>query len=188
MPEHTDLVDPHNASNVPPVPTPTSDTRPPAALDGEWVCPGVPYRRRVLTGAGVALAAALFFFLAAWQGASMLVSTLIGVVFIGGFVGYLWLVAPAPFTVTVDAAGIRRTSRGGALVEVPWDAVARIKEERFPTGKLLSLTVYKRSGERGVFRALVVYGDDITHFDSLLRAVRARVAEDRPWQVERVHE
>ncbi|HEV2238949.1 MAG TPA: hypothetical protein VGR57_19985, partial [Ktedonobacterales bacterium] len=67
-------------------------------------------------------------------------------------------------------------------------SIARVKEERFPSGKPLSLTVYKRTGERGVFRAFVIYGDDIPQFDAFLRAVRARVPEDRPWQVERVHE
>jgi hypothetical protein len=188
MLEHTDLMGPHNASNMPRSLGSAGDTTPPTALDGEWVCPGVPYRRRVLTGAGVTLAAALFFFLAVWQGASMLASTLIGIVFIGGFVGYLLLAAPAPFTVTVDAAGVRRATRGGPAVDVPWSSVARIKEERFPAGEPLSLTVYKRSGERGVYRAFVVYGDDVTHFDTLLRAVRARMPEDRPWHVERVHE
>jgi hypothetical protein len=188
MPEQTDLVDPHNAAIVPRAAAPRGDTPPPGPLDGAWVCPGVPHRRRVLTGAGVTLAAALFFFLAVWQGASMRVSTLIGIVFIGGFVGYLWLVAPAPYTVTVDAAGVRRATRGGAPVDVPWASIARVKEERFPTGKPLSLTVYKRSGERGVFRAFVVYGDDVPRFDALLGAMRARVPEDRPWLVERVHE
>ena len=73
-------------------------------------------------------------------------------------------------------------------MDVPWASVARIKEERFPNGKPLSLTVYKRSGERSVFRAFVVYGDDVPRFDDLLRAVRSHVPPDRPWQVERVHE
>lgn len=188
MPEHSDLVRSPDASNVPTTPAPTDATAPAEAPDGVWTCPGVPYGRRVLTGAGVTLAAVLFFFLALWQGATMLVSTLIGAVFIGGFVGYLLLVAPAPFTLTVDADGVRRVSRGGASADVPWQSVARVKEERFPSGKPLSLTVYKRSGERGLFRAFVVYGDDLTHFDSFLSAVRARVPADRPWQVERVHE
>jgi hypothetical protein len=188
MPEHSDLVSSPDALNVPTTPAPTDDSPPAEAPDGVWTCPGVPYGRRVLTGAGVTLAAVLFFFLALWQGATMLVSTLIGAVFIGGFVGYLLLVAPAPFTLTVGADGMRRVSRGGAPVDVPWQSVARIKEERFPSGKPLSLTVYKRSGERGLFRAFVVYGDDLTHFDSFLDAVRARAPADRPWQVERVHE
>jgi hypothetical protein len=152
------------------------------------MCPGVPYRRRVLTGAGVVLAAALFFYLAVWQGANMLVSTLIGIVFIAGFVGYLWLVAPASFTVTVDANGVSRVTRTGASMDVSWGSVARVKEERFPNGKPLSITIYKRSGERGVFRAFVVFGDDVPRFDGLLTAIRAHVPQDRPWQVERVHE
>jgi hypothetical protein len=142
----------------------------------------------VLTGLSVTLAAALFFCIALWQGANMLVSTLIGVFFIGGFIGYLRLVAPAPYTITVDATGVRRTSRGDAAMDVRWSSIARIKEERFPNGKPLSLTVYKQSGERSVFRAFVVYGDDIPRFDALLVAVRARAPRDRPWHVERVHD
>lgn len=188
MPESTDLIDPHNASNMPPTPAPNAGSLAALDLDGTWVCPGVPYRRRVLTGLGVLVAAALFFFIAVWQGTNMLVSTLLGIVFIGGFVGYLGLVAPAPFVVTVDAAGVRRAARGGVPVDVPWPMVARVKEERFSTGKPLSLTVYKRSGERGAFRAFVIYGDDIPRFDAFLRAVRARVPQERPWLVERVHE
>jgi hypothetical protein len=148
----------------------------------------VPYRRRAVTALGVILAASLFFFVAVWQGASMLLSTLIGIVFIGGFVGYLWLVAPAPYRVTVDAAGVRRATRGGVPMDVPWTSLARIKEEQFPNGKPLSLTVYKQSGERSVFRAFVIYGDDIPHFDAFLGAMRAHAPHDRAWQIERVHE
>ncbi|SRR5258707_2187878 len=154
----------------------------------QWVCRGVPYRRRVLTGGGVIAAAALFFFLALWQGATMLVSTLIGVVFIGGFVGYLWVVAPTPFTLTIDASGLARAERGGPPAVIPWPSVAKIKEERFKNGKAVSLTVYKRVGERGLHRAFVVYRDDIGDFDSFLGAARAGVPADRPWNVEIVHD
>jgi hypothetical protein len=141
-----------------------------------------------MTGLGVLLAAALFIFVAVWQGAGMLLSTLIGIVFIGGFIGYLWLVAPASYTVTVDATGVRRATLGGAPMDVPWSNVARIKEEQFPSGKPLSLTVYKQSGERSVFRAFVIYGDDIARFDAFLIAMRAYAPHDLPWQIERVHE
>src|SRR5260221_1916881 len=101
----------------------------------QWVCRGVPYRRRVLTGGGVIAAAALFFFLALWQGATMLVSTLIGVVFIGGVVGYLGGVAPPPFPLTIDASGLARAERGGPPARVPLPGGAKSKEERLKQRK-----------------------------------------------------
>jgi hypothetical protein len=167
--------------SVPPIPAPSGGTR-------TWTSPGVPLRRRVLTGAGVTLAAAVFFFLALWQGASMLVSTIIGVVFIGGFIGYLRVVAPTPFTLTLDSSGMSRAERGRETVQIPWSSVAKVKEERFKSDKTISLTVYKRVGERGLYRAFVVYRDDIGDFDGLLTELRAGTPADRPWIVETVHE
>src|SRR5258707_14053872 len=123
----------------------------------QWVCRGVPYRRRVLTGGGLIAAAALFFFLALWQGATMLVSTLIGVVFIGGFVGYLWVVAPTPFTLTIDASGLARAERGRPPAVIPWPSGAKIKEQRFKNGKGVSLTRYKQVREPRTNRSFVVY-------------------------------
>jgi hypothetical protein len=169
-----------------------ADTAPPAQPADErarqWVCPGVSYRKRVITGIGVALAATLFFFLAAWQGSSMVVSTIVGVVFLGGFVGYLMIVAPTPFTLALDAEGVRRLEPRRDPITIAWSAIARVKEERFKSGKSVSLAVYKRVGERGVHRAFVVYRDDISDFDGFLAAVRAGLPEGRPWLVETVHE
>lgn len=153
-----------------------------------WVSPGVPPRRRLLTAIGVTLAAVLFFLLALWQGATMWVSTLIGIVFIGGFVGYLVVVAPTPFTLEVDASGITRTSRDGEPTEIPWDRVAKVKEERFKSSKSVSVAIFKRVGERGLHRAFVVYGDDIPDYDGFRAALRAGVPDDCPWLSETVHE
>ena len=154
----------------------------------EWQCPGVPLRRKVLTGVGVALAAVGFFALALWQGASMVVSTIIGAVFIGGFVGYLGVIAPTPFTLRLDGEGITRTERGRPPSTIAWDRIARIKEETFKSGKSVSLAVYKRVGERGVHRAFVVYRDDVNGYESFHAALRAGVREGRPWLRETVHE
>lgn len=153
-----------------------------------WVSPGVSARKRMLTGIGVALAAGVFFAIARWQGASMLVSTIIGVIFISCFVWYLTIVAPRPFVLALDAAGIARTEAGGTLETIPWTGIARVKEEVFKNGKSVSLAVYKRVGERGVHRAWVVYRDDVPRFDALLAAVRAALPEDVPWMRETVHE
>jgi hypothetical protein len=180
-PEETAGSAPATPSQVPAPPAPT----PPTAT---WICPGVPYRRRMLTGAGVALAAAVFFFLAHWQGASMQVSTIIGVLFIAGFIWYLRAVAPTPFSLTVDAQSVARSERGGEPARIAWPNLAKVKEERFKNGKPISLTVYKRVGERGLHRAFVVYRDDIGDFDGFLAAMRAGVPADRPWLIETVHE
>jgi hypothetical protein len=168
-----------------------------------WVCRGIPLSRQILTLLGVVTAAALFFFLARWQGGSMLVSTIIGIVFIGGFVGYLRVIAPTPFTISLDANGLTRAEQArrpslragderaapaGEPARIPWGQVAKIKEERFKSGKSVSLTVYKRVGERGLHRAFVIYRDDVGDFDGLLGALRAGLPDGSPWLVEQIHE
>lgn len=154
----------------------------------EWVSPGVSLRKRWLTGIGVALAAVVFFVLALHEGATMLVSTLIGVVFIGGFVGYLWVVAPTPYTLRLDGMGVTRTERGAEPLEIAWDGVARVKEEVFRSGVSVSVTVYKKVGARGLHRAYVVYRDDIPHFDEFAAAFEAALPNETPWRRETIHE
>lgn len=153
-----------------------------------WASPGVSPKKRVMTAFGVALASVIFFAIAYLQGGQMLVSTIIGLVFIGGFVWYLRTVAPTPFTITLDGNGITRAEIGGEPVAIPWTGVAKIKEEVFPSGKPVSIAVFKRVGERGLHRAWVVYGDDLEDFAGFIAALRRAVPEDRPWLRETVHE
>lgn len=154
----------------------------------EWVSPGVSVRKRILTGIGVALVAVLFFFIAAYEGASALVSTIIGVIFIGGFVGYLRVVAPTPFTLRLDERGVTRSDRGAEPQLITWGAIARVKEEVFKSGIAVSVTVYKRVGAKGLHRAWVVYRDDIPQFDAFVETFSAALPLDRPWTRETVHE
>ncbi len=154
----------------------------------EWVSPGVSLRKRWLTGLGVALAAVLFFWLASHEGATMVVSTLIGVVFIGGFVGYLWVVAPTPFAIRLDSEGVTRTDRGAEPISIRWENIARVKEEVYRSGVSVSVTVYKKVGARGLHRAYVVYRDDIPHFDDFVAALDAALLDETPWQRETIHE
>jgi len=122
------------------------------------------------------------------EGATMLVSTVIGIVFIGCFVWYLRIVAPVPFMLTLDETGITRQDHGAEPVQIPWLQVAKVKEELFKSGKSVSLTIYRRVGERGLHRAYVVYRDDVPRFDGLVSAVRGAVPEKVPWVREQVHE
>ena len=154
----------------------------------EWNSPGVSVRKRWLTGLGVALATAVFIYIALAQGASMVVSTVIGIAFIGCFVWYLLAVAPTPFNITIDNSNLTRTERGAPPVVIPWAGVAKVKEELFKNGTSVSLTVYKRVGERGLHRSWVVYRDDLPGFDSLVAAMRDRIPPDSPWFREQVHD
>lgn len=154
----------------------------------EWVSPGVSMGKRILTGIGVALASVVFFVISLTQGAPMVVSSIIGVVFIGCFVWYLKIVAPTPFTIRLDGGGVTRTERDGEPVSIPWTGVAKVKEELFKNGTSVSLTMYKRVGERGLHRAWVVYRDDIPRFDELAAALQEALPEGTPWIRERVHE
>lgn len=154
----------------------------------EWISPGVSVRKRWMTGIGVAGAAVLFFWIALAEGASMFVSTLIGVVFIGCFVWYLASVAPAPFTIRLDDQGVSRVENNGDTQAATWDGIAKIKEEVFKNGTSVSLTLYKRVGERGLHRSWVAYRDDLPRFDALVEALRTGLPESTPWIRERVHE
>jgi hypothetical protein len=157
-------------------------------LRREWRSPGVSVRKRWLTGLGVALAAAVFIIIALSQGASMLVSTAIGIVFIGFFIWYLVSVAPTPFDIIIDNQNLTRAERGKDPVVIPWTGVAKVKEELFKNGTSVSVTVYKRVGERGLHRSWVVYRDDLPDFTTLVAAMRDRVPESSPWHREYVHE
>jgi hypothetical protein len=153
-----------------------------------WVSPGVSPRKRLLTGLGIALAAGVFILIAIDEGGPIWVSTLIGAVFIGCFIWYLRIVAPAPFTLRLDASGISREERGGQPAQIPWEGLARVKEEVFPNGQPISLSFYKRVGTSGVYRAFVVYRDDIPRFDAFLAAVRTVLPESVTYRRETVHE
>jgi hypothetical protein len=154
----------------------------------EWVSPGVSRPKLLLIGAGITLAAALFFFIAWYERANMIVSSIIGAVFILCFVWYLRIEAPTPFTIRLDAEHITRTERGGAPATIPWAEIVRVKEEVFKSGTAVSLSVYHRRPGGNPYRAFVVYRDDVPRFDALLAAVRARLPEQATWQRETVHE
>ncbi|HEX9039263.1 MAG TPA: hypothetical protein VF808_19945 [Ktedonobacterales bacterium] len=154
----------------------------------DWVSPGVSLRKRVITAVGVALVATLFVVIALYQRTSMLVSTIIGAVFILGFVGYLRVVAPQPFTLRLDDAGVTRADRGAEPAPIAWGSVAKVKEEFFKNGTPISLTVYKRVGARGLHKAWTVYRDDIPDFDGFVSALAAALPESAPWLRETVHE
>jgi hypothetical protein len=122
-----------------------------------------------------------------YGGGSLLVSAILGALLIAGFIWYLRIVAPAPFTLSLTPDGLTRQERASEAQVIPWDKIARVKEEQFPTGKIIAVMVYARS-QHSVYRALVLYRDDLPQFDSFRQALRASTLPGTPWQLETVHE
>src|SRR5206468_6071250 len=87
---------------------------------------------------------ALVLAIAVHQGASAIGSTIAAVLFILGFVIYLRIVAPVPFTITLEPGAVVKRSKNGEVIEVRWEDLTRVKEEFFPNGKRISVIVYRK--------------------------------------------
>lgn len=153
-----------------------------------YASPGVTTNRKIGTGIFLALIAAFTIFVAAEQGASVIISTIIGALFIGGFIAYLRIVAPVPFRITFDATGLRREEQGMEQQIITWENVVKVKEDRFPNGLSLSVAVYKRVGTKGLHRAFIVFRDDLPGFEDFLADLKRRVPPTTRWNVDIVHE
>ena len=121
-----------------------------------------------------------------YQGGSVIVSAVLGFLLIAGFVWYLRMIAPAPFTLRLTPEGLERKEQGAA-VPLSWNQFARVKEEQFSNGKIIAVMVFARS-KHSVYRALVLYRDDLPQFDDFRKALRAATLPETPWQLETVHE
>jgi hypothetical protein len=122
-----------------------------------------------------------------YQGGSVIVSAILGALLIAGFVWYLRLIAPAPFTLSLTAEGLTRQEQGQEPLVIPWGEMARVKEEQFPNGKIIGVMIYARS-KSSVYRALVLWRDDLPQFDAFRQALKASTLPETAWQLETVHE
>lgn len=122
-----------------------------------------------------------------YDGLSVIVCAIIGFILIAGFIWYLRTIAPAPFTLTLAADGLTRQEQGGEPQVIPWDQIARVKEEQFPNGKVIGIMVYARS-KTSVYRALVLWRGDLPGFDAFRAALKASTLPETPWHLETVHE
>lgn len=154
----------------------------------QFASPGVPNNRKIATGLFLGVLALVTIGIALDQGASVLISTIIGAVFILGFIGYLRILAPPPFCISLDGDALRREEQGMERSEIAWPNVVKVKEERFPNGLPISLAIYKRVGDKGLHRAYIVYRDDLPGFEDFLVALKQRVPPDTRWNTETVHE
>jgi len=153
-----------------------------------YASPGVTRGRKIGTGIFLALLGAFTVMVTAVEGVSILVSTIIAVLFITGFIFYLKIVAPPPFQIFFDDDALRREEQGIDQIEISWSAVVKVKEERFPNGLPISLSIYKRVGTKGIHRAFIIYRDDLPEFDAFLADLHQRVPTETRWNVEIAHE
>jgi hypothetical protein len=154
-----------------------------------FIGPGLKPARLILTLAGVLGVTVLVLWIAIREGASAIGSTIVALLFITGFLVYLRIVAPVPFTITLEPAALVKRSRNGEVIQVCWEDLTRIKEEFFPNGKRISITVYRKPTTAGQkAKAWAVYRDDVTDIDRLAQTLKEAIPATCQWQSETVHE
>jgi hypothetical protein len=132
---------------------------------------------------------ALVLWIAIHQGASAVGSTIVAILFILGFLIYLRIVAPVPFTITLEPEALVKRSQNGEVITVRWEDITRVKEEFFPNGTRISLIVYRKvTSPEQKAKAWAVYRDDVTDLDGLAEALKQALPETATWQSETVHE
>src|SRR5882724_1107791 len=106
-----------------------------AAQEQVFIGPGLSRFKLIGTIVGVIGVTALVVWIAIHQGVSAVGSLIAALIFITGFVIYLRIVAPVPFTITLEPEALVKASRNGEEIRIHWENLTRIKEEFFPNGK-----------------------------------------------------
>ncbi len=154
-----------------------------------FIGPGLSPFKRIVTIIAVLGLTALVLWIAVHQGASAVGSTVVAIAFIIGFIIYLRIVAPVPFTITLETGSLVKRSRNGEVIEIPWEDLTRIKEEFFPNGKRIGIIVYRKTtAPQQKAKAWAVYRDDVTDIDSLAEALKQAIPETCQWSSETVHD
>ena len=162
---------------------------PSAAGDRVFIGPGLSPFKRIVTFAAVIVLTLLVLWIAIHQGASAIGSTIAAIVFIAGFIIYLRIIAPVPFTIEFGKESLVKRSKNGEVIEVRWDQLTRVKEEFFPNGKRIGITVYRKPlAPQEKDKAWAVYRDDVTDLYALAKALQQAVPETCEWKSETVHE
>lgn len=165
-----------------------------ATSEQVFIGPGLSPFKRVVTIVGVIFLVAVVLWIAVYQqstrnDASVIGSTIAAILFIGGFIYYLSLIAPVPFTITVGSRGVFKCSRKGDVIDLPWEDLTHVKEEFFPNGKRISVIVYRKiTAPDQKAKAWAVYRDDVTDLDGLAETLKHTIPETCQWESETVHE
>jgi uncharacterized membrane protein YciS (DUF1049 family) len=154
-----------------------------------FIGPGLSSFKRNVTILGVTGVTALVVWIALHEGLPAIGSTVVAILFILGFVVYLRIVAPVPFTIALEEAALVKRSKNGEVIEVKWEDLTRVKEEFFPNGKRIGITAYRTPAAPGQkTKAWAVYRDDVADLDGLAEALKQRVPASCQWLSETVHE
>lgn len=158
-----------------------------------FIGPGLSLFKRTVTIIGVIGLVALVLWIAIYQGVlqggSAIGSTIAALLFILGFVYYLRLIAPVPFTIALEEEALVKRSKKGDIVEIRWEDLTSIKEEFFHNGKRIGLTAYRKPlTPQMKAKAWAVYRDDVTDIDGLAKALHKAIPETCEWKSETVHD
>jgi len=162
---------------------------PATANERVFIGPGLSPFKRTITIAGIIGLTALVLWIALHEGVPAIGSAIVAILFILGFVIYLRVVEPVPFTINLEAEALMKRSKNGEVIEVRWEDLERIKEEFFPNGKRISIIAYRRptSAEQKA-KAWAVYRDDVTDLDGLAASLKQIIPATCQWQSETVHD
>lgn len=162
---------------------------PATANEHIFIGPGLSPFKRVMTAIAVAGVTVVVLWIALHEGLPAVGSTILAMLLILGFVVYLRIIAPVPFTIEVGEETLVKRSRNGEVIELKWQDLARVKEEFFPNGKRIGITVYRKPAmPQQKAKAWAVYRDDVTDLDGLAEALKQRIPSTCQWQSETVHE
>lgn len=154
-----------------------------------FIGPGLSLSKRIITGVGVFIIAAIVILIAFREGLPAIGSTIVALLFIGGFILYLRIIAPVPFTIEIGPESVIKRSRSGEVIEVRWEQMTRIKEEFFPNGKRIGIIAYRKpAAPQEKPKAWAVYRDDVENIDDLADALKQAMPDTCQWQSETVHE
>jgi hypothetical protein len=162
-----------------------------AASAGErvFIGPGLNPRKRAVTIAGVVMLTIASFLIALREGVPGIGSTIVALLFILGFIVFLRVVEPVPFTIHLEEEALVKRSKNGDVIEVRWEDLTRIKEEFFPNGKRISVIVYRKTtSPQQKAKAWAVYRDDVTDLDGLAVSLKEVIPATCQWQSETVHD
>jgi hypothetical protein len=159
------------------------------AQEKVFIGPGLSPFKRIVTITGVILSIALVLWIAVHQGSPAIGSTVLAILFILGFVYYLRMIEPVPFTIHLEKEALVKRSKKGEVIAIPWENLTRVREEFFQNGKRIGIIVFRKpSSPQEKARAWAVYRDDVTDIDALAEALKAAIPETCEWQSEIVHD
>jgi hypothetical protein len=158
-----------------------------------FIGPGLSPFKRFVTIFGVIFLLALVLWIGIYQGflqgGSAIGSTIVAVLFVFGFVYYLRLIAPVPFTIELGQEALIKRSKKDEVIEIRWENLTRIKEEFFHNGKRIGITAFRKpASPQEKARAWAVYRDDVTDIDALAAALKESIPATCEWVSETVHD